>query len=69
MADVTTDAFLGQGLFEQALPLRVLFTAYPNIVHILTLEESGISRVLTWRVSAWLWVPRALVQQWPRPMC
>ena len=38
MADVTTDAFLGQGLFEQALPLRVLFTAYPNIVHILTLE-------------------------------
>lgn len=45
MADVTTDAFLGQGLFEQALPLRVLFTAYPNIVHILTLEESGISRV------------------------
>jgi len=45
MADVTTDAFLGQGLFEQALPLRVLFTAYPNIVHILTLEENGISRV------------------------
>ena len=45
MADVTTDAFLGQGLFEQALPLRVLFTAYPNIVHILTLEESGISHV------------------------
>ena len=45
MADVTTDAFLGQGLFEKALPLRVLFTAYPNIVHILTLEENGISRV------------------------
>ena len=45
MADVTTDAFLGQGLFEQALPLRVLFTAYPNIVHILTLEDSGIAAV------------------------
>ena len=45
MADVTTDAFLGQGLFEQALPLRVLYTAYPNIVHILTLEGSGINTV------------------------
>jgi TRAP transporter TAXI family solute receptor len=45
MADVTTDAFLGQGLFDQALPLRVLFTAYPNIVHILTLQESGINSV------------------------
>jgi TRAP transporter TAXI family solute receptor len=45
MADVTTDAFLGQGLFEQALPLRVLFTAYPNIVHILTLEGSGIAAI------------------------
>ena len=45
MADVTTDAFLGQGLFAQALPLRVLFTAYPNIVHILTLEGNGITTV------------------------
>ena len=45
MADVTTDAFLGQGLFEQALPLRVLFTAYPNIVHILTLQQNGITKV------------------------
>jgi TRAP transporter TAXI family solute receptor len=45
MADVVTDAYLGQGRFPEALPLRVLFTAYPNIVHILTLEESGITRV------------------------
>lgn len=45
MADVTTDAYLGQGLFAAPLPLRVLFTAYPNIVHILTLQDSGITTV------------------------
>ncbi len=45
MADVTTDAYLGEGLFNTPLPLRVLFTAYPNIVHILTLEGSGITSV------------------------
>ncbi len=45
MADVVTDAYLGQGRFPDALPIRVLFTAYPNIVHILTLEESGIEDV------------------------
>ncbi len=42
MADVVTDAFLGEGKFPEALPIRVLFTAYPNIVHILTLEENGV---------------------------
>ena len=45
MADVVTDAYLGQGRFPDARPIRVLFTAYPNIVHILTLEESGIEDV------------------------
>jgi TRAP transporter TAXI family solute receptor len=45
MADVVTDAYLGQGRFPEALPIRVLFTAYPNIVHILTLQSSGIERV------------------------
>ncbi len=45
MADVVTDAYLGEGRFPHALPLRVLFTAYPNIVHILTLQESGIDSV------------------------
>ena len=43
MADVVTDAYLGQGRFPQQLPLRVLLNAYPNIVHILTLQDSGIS--------------------------
>jgi len=45
MADVVTDAYLGQGRFPEPLPLRVLFTAYPNIVHILTLQRSGIEAV------------------------
>lgn len=45
MADVVTSAYLGTGRFPQALPLRVLFTAYPNIVHILTLRSSGIESI------------------------
>ncbi len=45
MADVVTNAYHGRGRFPDALPLRVLLTAYPNIVHILTLEESGIDVV------------------------
>jgi len=49
MADVVTSAYAGQGRFPDALPLRVLFTAYPNIVHILTLEGSGIASVSDFR--------------------
>lgn len=49
MADVVTDAYLGRGRFPEALPLRVLFTAYPNIVHILTLEGSGVESVADMR--------------------
>lgn len=45
MADVVTDAYLGHGRFPEALPLRVLLNAYPNIVHILSLEDSEITSV------------------------
>ena len=45
MADVVTDAFKGGGRFPRALPLRVLFNAYPNVVHILTLRDNGITSV------------------------
>ena len=45
MADVVTDAYLGQGRFAQPLPLRVLVNAYPNIVHVLTLADSGITSI------------------------
>ena len=45
MADVVADAYRGSGRFPEPLPLRVLFTAYPNIVHILTLEDTNITTV------------------------
>ncbi len=45
MADVVTDAYAGQGRFSEPLPLRVLFSAYPNILHILTLQGSGVASV------------------------
>lgn len=44
-ADVLTDAYLGRGPFPEPLPLRILITAYPNLVHIVTLESRGIERV------------------------
>ena len=45
MADVVTAAYTGTGRFSQPLPLRVLLNAYPNIVHILTLADSGVAAV------------------------
>jgi len=45
MADVVTSAYVGGGRFPEPLPLRVLFTAYPNIVHILSLAESEFDSV------------------------
>ncbi|MEL0047597.1 MAG: TAXI family TRAP transporter solute-binding subunit [Gammaproteobacteria bacterium] len=45
MADVVTSAYAGTGRFPEPLPLRVLFTAYPNIVHVLTLRSSGIESI------------------------
>lgn len=49
MADVVTAAYQGTGRFPHPLPLRVLLNAYPNIVHILTLADSGIERVADMR--------------------
>ena len=45
MADVVSSAYSGTGRFPEPLPLRVLFTAYPNIVHILSLRSSGIETI------------------------
>ncbi len=45
MADVVTAAYQGEGRFPEPLPLRVLLNAYPNIVHILTLEDTGVRAV------------------------
>lgn len=49
MADVVTSAYVGGGRFPEPLPVRVLFTAYPNIVHILSLEESQFDSVASLR--------------------
>lgn len=43
MADVVTSAYLGEGRFPEPLPIRVLFAAYPNVVHIVTLRENRIT--------------------------
>ena len=45
MADVVSSAHAGKGRFPEPLPLRVLFTAYPNIVHMLSLRDSGIQSI------------------------
>ena len=45
MADVVSSAYAGTDKFSEPLPLRVLFTAYPNIVHLLSLRDSGITSI------------------------
>ena len=45
MADVVSSAYTGTGRFPEPLPLRVLFTAYPNVVHMLSLRDSGIKTI------------------------
>jgi TRAP transporter TAXI family solute receptor len=45
MNDVAYDAFKGQGNFKSALPLRTLCVTYPNIMHVVTTESSGIKKV------------------------
>lgn len=45
MNDVAYDAFKGQGNFKSALALRTLCVTYPNIMHVVTTESTGIRRV------------------------
>ena len=45
MNDVAYDALKGQGNFKNALPLRTLCVTYPNIMHVVTSEGSGIKKV------------------------
>lgn len=42
MGDVVASAYLGQGRFPEPLPVRTLFAAYPNFVHLVALADSGI---------------------------
>lgn len=46
MADVSWDAYTGQGKFKsRKLPLRTLMVLYPNRMHIVTTESMGIATV------------------------
>lgn len=43
MGDVVASAYLGVGRFSEPLPVRTLFAAYPNYVHLVALADSDIS--------------------------
>jgi TRAP transporter TAXI family solute receptor len=44
MADVALDGFTGQGKFSGgAVPVRTLMVAYPNRMHVVTVEGTGIN--------------------------
>jgi hypothetical protein len=45
MNDVAYDALKGQGNFKSPLPLRTLCVTYPNIMHVVTTEGTGIKKV------------------------
>jgi TRAP transporter TAXI family solute receptor len=46
MADAAWDGFKGQGRFASgAVPVRTLMIAYPNRMHIVTVEGTGINRL------------------------
>jgi TRAP transporter TAXI family solute receptor len=45
MADAAWDGFKGQGRFASgAVPIRALMVAYPNRMHVVTVEGTGINR-------------------------
>ncbi len=43
MGNVVLDAYKGEGKFPKKMPVNTLFALYPNLVHTLTLEKSGIN--------------------------
>jgi TRAP transporter TAXI family solute receptor len=45
MADVGWDAFQGKGKFKSKIPLRTVAVLYPNNMHIVTIEGTGIEKV------------------------
>jgi uncharacterized protein len=49
MADSGWDAYQGKGDFRQKIPLRTLAVLYPNNMHIVTLENKGIEKVMDMR--------------------
>jgi uncharacterized protein len=45
MADAAWDGYKGQGRFPSAVPIRTLMIAYPNRMHVVTIEGSGINKL------------------------
>ncbi|MEW6377224.1 MAG: TAXI family TRAP transporter solute-binding subunit [Thermodesulfobacteriota bacterium] len=45
MADVGWDAYQGKGKFKKSEPLRTVAVLYPNNMHIVTIEGTGIEKV------------------------
>ena len=45
MADAAWDGFKGQGRFPDAIPVRTLMIAYPNRMHIVTVDGTGINKI------------------------
>lgn len=45
MGNVVLDAYKGEGKFKSAMPVKTLFALYPNLVHAITLEKSGITSI------------------------
>jgi TRAP transporter TAXI family solute receptor len=45
MADAGMEALQGQGKFSLKLPVRTLAVIYPNVMHVVTTEGSGITSV------------------------
>lgn len=45
MADVGWDAYQGKGKFKEKIPLRTVAVLYPNNMHIVTIEGTGIEKI------------------------
>jgi TRAP transporter TAXI family solute receptor len=45
MADAALDAFNGQDKFKSKVPLRTLLVVYPNRMHVVTVEGTGIEKM------------------------
>lgn len=43
MGNVVLDAYNGEGKFPAKMPVKTLFALYPNLIHAITLDKSGIS--------------------------
>ena len=45
MGNVALDAYKGEGQFPSKMPVKVLFALYPNLIHTVTLANSGIDNL------------------------